>query len=471
MSTRGPTRLHLAVMAGFALSCFGLLLFLWISFGGPVALKPEGYRFRVAFPSATQLALQADVRMAGVSVGKVVAKRLDPEANRTLTTIELRTPAAPLSSASRAILRQKTLLGETYVELTPGRPGAPRLPEGGRLADGRVRPTVQLDDIFTALDPRTREAFRTWQQELARGIDGRGRDLNAAFGNLPGFAIEAGGAVHTLRTTGRSLHNLVAAGGEVFGALTRDERALRGLIVNGQSVFGATAAQHRALAETFAIFPTFLDETKATLARLRSFAVAARPLMRDLRPAVHDLPPTVRSVRALAPDLRRTLSDLDPLIVASRTGLPALSDTLRGARPLLSSLGPFLAQLNPILQWLELYQHQVADFIGTGGRAIAARAKSVSGGTGHYLRQLTLVGPETVALQTRRTANNRGNAYLGPLAAFSPEAQRRGIFGNWDCKPSGGEVAASDEQPACFVQPTVRFQGLSTRFPHVRAAG
>ena len=29
----------------FAFSCFGLLLFLWLSFGGSIPLKPKGYRF------------------------------------------------------------------------------------------------------------------------------------------------------------------------------------------------------------------------------------------------------------------------------------------------------------------------------------------------------------------------------------------------------------------------------------------
>ena len=77
-------------MVLFALSCFGLLLFLWLTFGGPIPLKPKGYQFKVAFPEATQLGLEADVRVAGVSVGKVRDKTLDPaHPNRTVATIEL----------------------------------------------------------------------------------------------------------------------------------------------------------------------------------------------------------------------------------------------------------------------------------------------------------------------------------------------------------------------------------------------
>src|SRR3712207_5230448 len=168
-------------MVLFALSCFGLLLFLWLSFGGTVPLKPKGYRVDVAFPEATQLGEYADVRTAGVSVGKVRTKRLDPDGNRTIVTIELDRRFSPLRSNARAILRQKTLLGETYVELTPGTKDAPAIPEDGRLADGRVEDAVQLDEIFQAFDPQTRQAFRDWQQSAAPAIRGRGRDLNDAL--------------------------------------------------------------------------------------------------------------------------------------------------------------------------------------------------------------------------------------------------------------------------------------------------
>src|SRR5947209_2322426 len=101
MQKQAPTLGRLLVMVVFALSCFGLLLFLWLSFGGAIPLKPKGYRFQVAFPEATQLGLYADVRTAGVTVGKVRDKRLDPRGNRTIATIELDRRFAPLHADAR----------------------------------------------------------------------------------------------------------------------------------------------------------------------------------------------------------------------------------------------------------------------------------------------------------------------------------------------------------------------------------
>src|SRR5262249_4478880 len=123
MGQRAPTLGQIAVAVAFAFSCFGLLLFLWSTFGGPIPFKPEGYRIKVPFDEATQLAIGSDVRISNVSVGKV--KSIDlansgPNKDLAVATIQIDNQYAPIPQNTRAILRQKTLLGETYVELTQG---------------------------------------------------------------------------------------------------------------------------------------------------------------------------------------------------------------------------------------------------------------------------------------------------------------------------------------------------------------
>jgi hypothetical protein len=41
MNKQGARPAQIAIMVLFALSCFGLLLFLWTAFGGPVPLKAK----------------------------------------------------------------------------------------------------------------------------------------------------------------------------------------------------------------------------------------------------------------------------------------------------------------------------------------------------------------------------------------------------------------------------------------------
>src|SRR5437588_9399364 len=138
MHTGSPPTSRVITMVLFALSCVGLLLFLWVSFGGTIPLGAQGYRVNVSFSSAQDLATQADVRIAGVSVGKVVSTQLDPKGNRTMATIQLDHKYSPVRRDARAILRTKTILGETYVQLIPGSPNAPPIADGGPLATSRV---------------------------------------------------------------------------------------------------------------------------------------------------------------------------------------------------------------------------------------------------------------------------------------------------------------------------------------------
>jgi phospholipid/cholesterol/gamma-HCH transport system substrate-binding protein len=476
MQKQAPSLGRILTMVLFALSCFGLLLFLWLSFGGPIPLKPQGYRIKVAFPEAVQLGLEADVRTAGVTVGKVRAKDLDPHGNRTVATLEIDRRFAPIHTTARAILRQKTLLGETYVEMTPGDPRSPTIPEGHFLRNSQVAPTVELDEIFNAFDPQTRQAFREWQQSLAQGFSGHGQDISDAFGNLPQFATDATTLTQILDQESAPLQRLIRDTGGVFQALTQDEGALHNLIVNSEEVFSATASQNESLAQVFQIFPTFLDESKLTLARLRKFAVATDPLIKDLKPVAHDLKPTLHDVRLLAPDLRNTFHQLGPLIDASRTGLPAARDVLIGARPLLASTGPFLGELNPILEWLALYSHQVADFIGAVPSATAARTASATGGVGHYLRQISPSGAEALGIHKTRLTTNRGNTYNNPLYLSELSTNQNLIFPNWDCNntaskgPQGPDTSGAPNAtgPACFVEAPPQFQGVAQgKFPHV----
>src|SRR3954451_7501655 len=426
MQKQTPTFGKILVMVLFALSCFGLLLFLWLSFGGSVPLKPKGYRFKVDFPEATQLGQYADVRTAGVSVGKVRSKDLVDHGNRTEVIVELDRKFAPLHADAKAILRQKTLLGETYVELTPGTKSAPTIPENGTLRDAQVRNTTELDEIFQAFDPKTRQSFRDWQQNISKAIDGRGQDLNDAIGNLPPFAHDATDVLDVLNGQSEAVRRLFRNTGVVFNALSEDRAALHGVIVHSDEVFDATSREQNALAETFSIFPTFLDESKATAVRLESFAKDTRPLVRDLRPVARDLKPTLRDVRAFAPDLKNTFVKLDPLITASKTGLPALRDTLKGTGPLLGQVSPFLGQLNPILQWIEIYQKTVGDFIYNGAAGLVdgqplTKDAEARGELGKYLRQIGPTGAETAAMFRSRMETNRGNAYLGPTALAGRE--------------------------------------------------
>ena len=475
MSTSSPTRGRIFVIAAFALSCFGLLLFFWLAFGGPIPLKPQGYRVQIAFTDAATLADQADVRVAGVTIGKVVKKELEPatttesttEPSTTVATVEIDSKYAPLSSDARAILRQKTLLGETYIELDTGHKNAPPLKEGARLADAQVKPAVEFDELLQIFDEPTRKAFRGWQASLAKAGAGRGQDLNDALGSLQPFTENAETVVDVLDDRRAALRNLVQNTGKTFEEVTRDEGALSTLVQRNSELFGELADRRDALAQSIRILPTFLDETRSTLARVGTFSANTAPLLRDLDPALDDLQPTLASLHGVAPDLEHLFNNLDPLIDAGDTGLPALSRTLRGLDPALASAGPFLRQVNPLLRFLELNQVRIADFMSTPPSTLGGIRATVPGSksNGHVLPQMIVTGPESLPALTR-SSDNRGNAY--PHANTRPDPQAQ-ILPSFDCSQSGEKPPT--DTPGCKVAGTIGFGGLDQDYPQVREAG
>jgi phospholipid/cholesterol/gamma-HCH transport system substrate-binding protein len=415
MQKQAPSMARVTVMAGFALSCFGLILFLWLAFGGPIPLQPKGYRVVVSFKEAGQLSQEADVRISGVSVGKVKAIDPDPKTGLSDATIQIDERYAPLPRDTRAMLRQKTLLGETYVALTPGSKRAGTLPEDGRLPQGQVASTVELDEIFRAFDAKTRDNFRSWMDQLALASDGRGADVNAAFGELPSFATDTNTLLKVLNAQQPTVRRLVANTGVVFDALSARDDQLRSLIDNANRVFETTALRDDELADTFRVLPTFERESTLTVRRLAAFSRNANPLVTQLRPAARELSPTLTDLSALAPDLRGLFRDLDLLIDASQRGLPALTRFNDELHPLLAETDEPLRQLNPTLDFVGAYPRELTAFFAN---VVASTQATTGSGTDavHYLRTTNPASAENLAVYPRRIGTNRPNPYQFPGA-------------------------------------------------------
>lgn len=424
MHKQAPTFGRLLVMVTFALSCFGLLLFLWVAFGGPTPLAPKGYRFSASFGEATQLAKEADVRISGVPVGKVKEIETTP-GGRSETIIEMDREFAPIPKDTRAILRQKTLLGETYVELTPGHKSSGMLPENGELPEGQVSPTVELDEILSTFDKPTRDAFQTWLQQQAVAVDGQGKSINDALGNLAPFAVDTNTLLRILESQEDDVRGIVNGTGDVFDALSARGDQLAQLISNSNAVFETTAQRDEDLKAFFRALPTFEKESEQTVERLTEFAQRTDPLVTQLRPAARELSPTLQELQRLAPDLNALFRDLDPLIDASVRGLPAVQRFLDEFAPFLGELDAPLRQLNPLLSFVGEYKRELTAFFANAAAATQATSPDINGNPVHYLRTLNPITPENLAIYPRRIPSNRPNPYVKP-GAFAKLAE--GLF-------------------------------------------
>jgi virulence factor Mce-like protein len=433
MQKRAPTLANLLVIAVFILACFGLLLFLWESFGGAVPLKPNGYRFHVDFPNGLQLAEQADVRIAGIQVGRVVT--VSPSIGKAEATIEIASRYAPVASDIRARLRQKTILGETYVQLMPPARGGASLPDGATLPAGQVEPTVTLDQILATFDPRTRAAFQLWQQSWANSFRGRGEQINSFFATLEPFVVDTNKLVTLLAAQEQALTAVVHDTGVVFNALGGRERQLEGLIVNGEHTFDAAAQASSAFAAAFKALPSFESSSTKALRELDGLAAVANPFYDQFRASEIKLASLAHSLVPFSPPFRHFLTSLGAWTRASQKGLPAFEQVLASTTPVLNELTPELRNLNPFLGYLGAYTPELQAFFANATAATGATLgnDNIHGGPKqHYLRGMQVIGPESLAVYSQPIGTNRSNAYPLP-GSFNALADGLEVFDSSAC--------------------------------------
>jgi phospholipid/cholesterol/gamma-HCH transport system substrate-binding protein len=496
MQKRAPTLGNILVIVLFALSCFGLLLFLWESFGGSLPLKPKGYRMVVAFPRSLALAEQSNVRVSGVDVGHVISLKLGKE-GLTNATLEIDSQYAPLRSNMHAILRQKTLLGETYVQLIPEGQNAPYLPDGGKLAESQVEPSVTLDDVLSSLDTKTRRAFQEWQQSVAQAINGQGEQVNADFAELEPFVEHANNLVTLMASQEGAVTALVHNTGVVFTALAGRNHQLEELIVNSEHTFHAAAAGSQGFAQAFREFPAFEHNSTVAFKELDKFAALSSPFLDQFRASEIQLGKLSQQTKTFAPPFNTFLTALGPLTKAAKVGLPDVAKELNLTVPVIENTSPVLHNLDPFLQYVSEYVPEVqALFANVTAASEAHTNNSNTGGQGpaqHYLRSIQVISPQALAVYPQRIGTDRGNPYFKP-GTFNSLGSGLPVFSNSTCANSAPSVSGpanatvsqgiieqlielhvvnkpgtpnSVPAPPCLQQSPFTFNGQTSQFPHV----
>jgi ABC-type transporter Mla subunit MlaD len=473
MSKRAPSTTQLLIITAFALACFGILLFLWVTFGGPTPFKAKSYQVTVPFTEASQLAEQSDVRISGVDVGKVENIELGPNGHESVALLNIDDKYAPLPQGTRAMLRTKTLLGETYVELTPGSKSEPVLGDGDQLPPAQVAESVQLDEIFQAFNPETRRAFQTWMQEAAVAIEGQGQNLSYAIGNFEPTFKEYEGLFRVLNSQKLAVSKLFSNGAKTFEALRGREGELANLIRSSNELFKTTAGRNEDIEALFRAFPTFEDESRLTVDRLQGFATNADPLSKQLVPVAEELSPTLIKFGELAPEAQKLFEALPAVEREAPTGFPALRKLFRDDfPPLLRAVDPFVRNLNPLVTGLGLYKREVTGFFGNV--AVAANSSltetTTTGQKVHFLRTIAPINAESIASYPSRLALNRNSAYSPPGWA---EELLHGLpsFNTANCSSGlNAELEADAVTNPAFVERAREFKESGEKFlPDERA--
>jgi phospholipid/cholesterol/gamma-HCH transport system substrate-binding protein len=349
---------------------FALLLFvvLFKGAGGNLRLS-EPYNVRVVLPDAFQLVANADVRQAGVKIGRVT----DIPGSNGVVKIEIQKKYAPIYRDATTLLRTKTLVGENYIELNPGHPGAGRLPEGGVVPVERAGEAVQLDEILSALDKDTREAVKANLDGLGTGVAGRARELNRMFAAARPTLADGATVMGIVSRQREGFARLVQDTGSVTQALADRSSDLQTLARSARATAEAVAARDEQLGRTFEALPGTLRQARASVGRLRDFSATAIPVVTDLQRGFAGLRPVLRTLPRAAADTRQAVAQLQPFLKVADPMLSRLKPFTSALTPAVPALDAMLRQVQPMVTYLKPHHREFGAFLGANGAALGYR--------------------------------------------------------------------------------------------------
>ncbi|MGH2579157.1 MAG: MlaD family protein, partial [Actinomycetota bacterium] len=120
-----------------------------------VPFTPE-YELKAVFENAANIRKDSPVRIAGVNVGEVVSTRSVGDVTEVSFTVD--DSGRPIREDAQVEIRPRIFLeGNFFLDVKPGSPSAPELPDDGTVPITQTSTAVQLDQILTSLQAPDRE--------------------------------------------------------------------------------------------------------------------------------------------------------------------------------------------------------------------------------------------------------------------------------------------------------------------------
>jgi virulence factor Mce-like protein len=314
----------------------------------------------------------ADVRAAGVKVGSVseITNTSAQSGTMTLVQMQLDGSYAPVYRNATVLVRQKTLVGENYIEITRGTPSRGKVSDGGSLPISQDLQSVPLDKILNALTPKVRRQTQADLQVLGAGLNHEGKNLNQFLGVLQPTVYNGGQVLGVLNSQRTQLADAVAQTGTVLQALANRTDDLRSLIRSGEQTAAAVAARDGALSQSLVDLPGTLAQARTSVAALSSFSADATPVIANLRVAVARLLPTMQALAPTAAAARTLFNDLPPFLRVANPLLTNLKALARVGKPAIPAIDSLMRQADPALNYLKPYYRDIGSLLQNFGGTI-----------------------------------------------------------------------------------------------------
>ncbi|HWJ09175.1 MAG TPA: MlaD family protein [Nocardioides sp.] len=403
------------VLLAFVAACG--LVFAWLV--GGTGVKRPGidsgeYTATVVVDDVDNLVHASQVQVAGVKVGTV--RDVDQVDGGVRVEFTVDDDVAPLHEGVKVRLGERSLVGETYLEVTDG-DGA-ELEAGAALPAEAVQPSVQLRDVLADLDPATRAKASKLLRSLGTSTEGTGEDVDALLDGLGDLGREGHTALDAIAAQSEDLEALARQTTQVLDALDTGQGQLATLVGDANRLTRATAGQRSAIEASLRKAPSVLDSAREATASLSGLAGALDPVASDLRVSAPYLTTALRELPATTRDLHGMLAPLSGVLDRAPGTLKRVPRASADVSRIAPTATATLADVNPMLAYIEPYGPELAAYFANFNAVLNYRDENGA----YYLRLTPLVNTHSpqLPISTNGLLGNYTNAYPAPGTGARP---------------------------------------------------
>jgi virulence factor Mce-like protein len=322
----------------------------------------SSYSRQIALDNAKGIvAGEQDVRLAGVTVGRITKIKL--ENGRPVATISMSPKYGPLYNDAKLQLKPDTPLDDMYLDIVSrGRPSSGALGANAILPAQRTQIPVDVSSVLDIFQTNTRDQVKQTIDTLGKALGPEGPQFEQTLVDLAPF-LDAAKQLTTqtaLRQTEtrQLVHNFQL----VTNALAQRDTQVRQLVANGASSLSELGSNESSVQAVINQLPGTMSQLESTFNTLRATENHLDPAFVALGPVAKALPTGLKSLTTFSNRARPAFVKLDRPLPVLNDLMRQLSPTASALNRTLSSLKPVPGQLNTITQLVVPCEPALADF-------------------------------------------------------------------------------------------------------------
>ncbi|HVF78024.1 MAG TPA: MlaD family protein, partial [Solirubrobacteraceae bacterium] len=309
---------------------------------GGYILDNQRFRFPLAEDKPMRINVELDtaqavtpgqgqtVQVAGVEIGDIGEVSLKD--GRAIVGLDIKKAYEDLIHRdAKALLRPRTGLKDMYVQVFPGEEGEP-VQEGFTIPIASSLTDVDLDEILSELDARTRDYITLLANGAGEGLRGKGEALAEVLKRYGPTVSDLGRVNREVAKERVALRRLVTSLSRVNGELAKRPQDLTRLVSGASGTLRAIAGEDDNLRDAVGELAPTLQTATATLNVVKPFADELGPTTKALLPVVRELEDVNAAFSPFAREATPIVrTKIRPFV---RSAVPVLKDLAPAARGL-----------------------------------------------------------------------------------------------------------------------------------------